>query len=57
MSPDTGGAGKYRGGLALVRQYRFLEAEGTLQLRTDRQQLRALRAGRRRGRARPRATC
>ena len=27
---------KFRGGLALERQYRFLEAEGTLQLRTDR---------------------
>src|ERR1051326_4903936 len=35
--PDTGGPGKFRGGLALERQYRFLEAEGTLQLRTDRQ--------------------
>ncbi len=33
---DTGGAGRYRGGLALERQYRFLEGEGTLQLRTDR---------------------
>jgi N-methylhydantoinase B len=36
--PDTGGPGKFRGGLALERQYRFLEAEGTLQLRTDRRQ-------------------
>jgi N-methylhydantoinase B len=27
---------KFRGGLALERQYRFLEAEGTLQFRTDR---------------------
>jgi N-methylhydantoinase B len=35
--PDTGGPGRYRGGLALVRQYRFLEREGALQLRTDRQ--------------------
>ena len=35
--PDTGGAGQYRGGLALMRQYRFLEREGALQLRTDRQ--------------------
>ena len=26
--PDTGGAGKFRGGLALVRDYRFEEAEG-----------------------------
>ena len=34
--PDSGGAGKFRGGLALVRQYRFLADEGVLQLRTDR---------------------
>jgi N-methylhydantoinase B len=34
--PDTGGAGKYRGGLALERQYRFLAREGILQLRSDR---------------------
>jgi N-methylhydantoinase B len=34
--PDSGGAGKFRGGLALVRQYRFLAEEGVLQLRTDR---------------------
>jgi N-methylhydantoinase B len=34
--PDSGGPGKFRGGLALVREYRFLEAEGVLQLRTDR---------------------
>ena len=34
--PDTGGPGRFRGGLALERQYRFLETEGTLQLRTDR---------------------
>jgi N-methylhydantoinase B len=35
--PDTGGPGQHRGGLAMVRQYRFLEREGALQLRTDRQ--------------------
>jgi N-methylhydantoinase B len=35
--PDTGGPGTYRGGLGMVRQYRFLEREGVLQLRTDRQ--------------------
>jgi N-methylhydantoinase B len=35
--PDSGGAGTYRGGLAMVRDYRFLEREGALQLRTDRQ--------------------
>jgi N-methylhydantoinase B len=34
--PDSGGAGTFRGGLALVRQYKFLEREATLQLRTDR---------------------
>jgi N-methylhydantoinase B len=34
---DTGGAGTHRGGLGMVRQYRFLEREGVLQLRTDRQ--------------------
>ena len=34
--PDTGGPGKYRGGLALVREYRFTEKEGTLQIRSDR---------------------
>jgi N-methylhydantoinase B len=34
--PDTGGAGKHRGGLSLVRVYRFTEAEGTLQIRSDR---------------------
>ena len=35
--PDSGGAGKHRGGLAMVREYQFLEREGALQLRTDRQ--------------------
>jgi N-methylhydantoinase B len=34
---DSEGAGKFRGGSALVRQYRFLESEGTLQVRADRQ--------------------
>jgi N-methylhydantoinase B len=34
---DSEGAGKFRGGPALIRQYRFLEAEGTLQVRADRQ--------------------
>jgi N-methylhydantoinase B len=34
--PDSGGPGQFRGGLALVREYRFLETEGVLQLRTDR---------------------
>jgi N-methylhydantoinase B len=34
--PDTGGPGKFRGGLALVRRYRFLEQSGTFQIRADR---------------------
>ncbi len=38
--PDSGGPGRFRGGLAMVRQYRFLEREGALQLRTDRHRYR-----------------
>ena len=34
--PDTGGPGRYRGGLALVRDLRFLCDEATLQVRADR---------------------
>lgn len=34
--PDTGGPGMFRGGLALVRDYRLLEEEAVLQLRSDR---------------------
>jgi N-methylhydantoinase B len=34
--PDTGGAGKFRGGLGIVRQYKLLADEATLQLRSDR---------------------
>ena len=34
--PDTEGPGKYRGGLSLVREYRLLEQEATLQIRSDR---------------------
>ncbi len=34
--PDTGGAGEFRGGLALVRDYRFDIDAATFQLRTDR---------------------
>lgn len=33
--PDTGGAGRYRGGLSLIRDYRLL-ADATLSVRTDR---------------------
>ena len=38
--PDTGGAGQFRGGLALVRDYRFEADEATFQLRTDRRRFR-----------------
>jgi N-methylhydantoinase B len=34
--PDKAGAGKYRGGVAFKRDYRFLEEEGVLQVRSDR---------------------
>ncbi len=33
---DTGGAGQYRGGLGLIRDYRILAEEATFQLRSDR---------------------
>jgi N-methylhydantoinase B len=33
---DTGGAGTHRGGLAMVRELRFLGEEATLQVRSDR---------------------
>lgn len=34
--PDSGGAGRFRGGLGLVRQYRLLADQAVLQLRADR---------------------
>jgi N-methylhydantoinase B len=34
--PDSGGPGKFRAGLVLVRRYRFLEQSGTFQIRADR---------------------
>lgn len=34
--PDTGGPGKYRGALGIVRQYRILSDEALVQLRSDR---------------------
>ena len=37
FAPDTGGAGEYRGGLALVRDFRFVGDEAVLQVRADRQ--------------------
>jgi N-methylhydantoinase B len=36
--PDTGGAGKFRGGLSLVRDYRMLQ-DGVLTVRADRQKI------------------
>ncbi|MBI4183896.1 MAG: hydantoinase B/oxoprolinase family protein [Proteobacteria bacterium] len=35
--PDTDGAGKYRGCLGIVREYRFLADEATVQVRCDRE--------------------
>lgn len=35
--PDTGGPGKYRGGLGIVRSYRILADQATVQLRSDRE--------------------
>jgi N-methylhydantoinase B len=37
--PDTGGAGKYRGGLSIYRDFRFL-ADATLSVRSDRHRFR-----------------
>ena len=36
LRPDSGGAGEFRGGLGLVRQYRLLADSAVLQLRADR---------------------
>ena len=36
LVPDSGGPGKWRGGLSVERQLRFLGKEATLQLRSDR---------------------
>ncbi|MEW6632942.1 MAG: hydantoinase B/oxoprolinase family protein, partial [Pseudomonadota bacterium] len=36
LRPDSGGAGQYRGGLGLARQYRLLADAAILQLRADR---------------------
>jgi N-methylhydantoinase B len=38
--PDKAGAGKYRGGVAFKRDYKFLEDEGVLQVRSDRRDFR-----------------
>jgi N-methylhydantoinase B len=37
LLPDAEGAGMFRGGVGLVRQYRFLQDETVVQIRTDRQ--------------------
>ena len=36
LLPNTGGAGKYRGGLGIVRSWRFLEKEGVMQFESER---------------------
>lgn len=36
LRPDSGGAGRNRGGLGVIRQYRLLADEAVMQLRTDR---------------------
>jgi N-methylhydantoinase B len=36
---DSGGVGRYRGGLGVVKDYRFLEERGVLQIRADRQRV------------------
>ncbi len=38
--PDSGGAGKFRGGMGLRRDYRFLEEEAVLQVRSGRRAFR-----------------
>lgn len=37
--PDSGGPGRHRGGLGLVKDFCFLEERGSLQIRADRQRL------------------
>ncbi len=36
LRPDSGGAGEFRGGMGLIRQYRLLAENAILQLRADR---------------------
>ena len=36
LVPDSGGAGQYRGGLGIVRDFRLLAEDATFQLRSDR---------------------
>jgi len=35
LVPDSGGVGKYRGGLSMVREYRLLADEAVLSVRSD----------------------
>ena len=48
--PDTGGAGKYRGGLSIVREFEMLADDAVLNVRSDKRRFPAARAVRRRGR-------
>ena len=41
LVPDTGGAGKFRGGLSVVREYRLLAEEATLNVRSDKRRHRS----------------
>ena len=45
--PDTGGAGTFRGSLALVREWEFTADEATFQMRTDRRRFVPVRPRRR----------
>ena len=45
--PDTGGAGRFRGGMAQRKTWRMLADEGILQVRADRQAFRLPWFGRR----------
>jgi N-methylhydantoinase B len=40
LMPDSCGMGRYRGGLGIAREYRLLNEEATLQLRSDRMKFR-----------------
>ncbi|MEN8160379.1 MAG: hydantoinase B/oxoprolinase family protein [Myxococcota bacterium] len=57
--PDRAGAGKFRGGTPFRRDYKFLEQEGILQVRSDRRDFRPYglygRDSRRRSAASPKA--
>ena len=38
LVPDSGGPGRWRGGMSILRQFRFLGDRATMQLRSDRRQ-------------------